>query len=1688
MPIPAAMLLGSVLLLPLCGASTLYGHKDATIVGVTAQVNSEGSTHVKRHKLLRKEVKLDHDRFEDSAGVASLLAEAGKLSTKRSRAGSRYLPQYPTGPATCDGSQLKCPADSSVDPCSQLQNCSTGGHHDCQGSFKICLPNKENPAKCESGDDCLLRCTGTFMEEKSDGSEGVPVCSDLSQDSCNGHYVADKDYLNNGLGYECHMKDDKTCGNGKLCGVQNPPESLGEKQCFEPEVFKGATDGTCATFRTRPGQECKTRCYAGYSPSVAALKCNEDGQFEPKTFTCEPNPCTVKSVQNALASGCKEGPNSGEAVIQSGEVCTTQCKDGFYPSDKLLHCHSETLSPATFTCESPCVVPTVANAAGGGVCKEAGEGEKILPFTSCTTQCAAGYTQSVRYLSCRSGTFTPKSVECKPDPCDAPVGVKFVSKEGSCKEGKSLTSGSSCTSQCLAGYTPSVATLACNAATLTPATFTCNANPCVIPTVEKSSGNGCKGVSGKTVESGKVCDTMCKAGYTPSVKRLNCLAETLTPATFVCNPDPCPIPFDKNQEASGCIGVKKNGATVIESSETCRTQCKEGYHPSSAKLSCFAGELSPATWSCEEDPCPALKNIKNAPELTCRQGDSIISGTVCTTFCSPGYTPSPKSLSCSLGDFTPATYVCKPDPCPLHLVPNRLGSGCKGVTRPAVIQSGDTCETQCEEGYSPSVKGQKCFAGSLTPTFWSCEPDPCEPPAGIRNAAPNTCKEGKSVSSGGLCTSQCADGYSPSVSSLACNLGKLAPATFTCIPDPCQIPEVSDRHGSGCRGIKGKTVNSGVTCTPVCKTGFQPSEQALRCAASKLTPATWTCDPDSCIVKPGLKKAMGTGCNGGKSGRVASGGVCKGSCLQGYAPSVSKLDCYAGIFSPESFTCDPEPCKIPTVQNRAGSGCMGIPGDSIASSKVCNAHCQGGYSPSAAKLSCSAGTLTPATFECSPDPCPMPKVGNQLGNGCKGMAGTIIASGGTCETVCARGYTPSVAKLACFAGTLKPNAYICQEDKCKAVTGVPNAPTVACQEGQSIIGGKSCTPRCNAGFSPSITSLACSRGTLNPTTFQCRADNCDVPYVANSLNPTCSEGNNIAHNKRCTPRCKSGYLPSSGSLKCTAGVLRPATFVCKAPCAAPNVLNTNQLCREGRLVSHGRSCTTQCNAGYLPSKASLQCVDGVLTSGPVWCESAPPPIGGNFYNCWTGDPHFVCSHGRRSDPLVPGTHWVLKQSCPGSPNFMWVQGLFGPVRPACTMGTAFGGHFLGKNVITIRSNNNPSWIVKWNGQNIVNAWKRSGHNTYKYNLGGTELSLTWSTNHLQLALSYGVTYKAQRSHWRRQKNIRVSGFYYTDFYTQNNLWAKTCRNGVFRGEAVELHRGYRPHGDDRMVSADYDMFQKSNSQIEAKLDSLTTMASLLDAGSDGVELVDVNVSEVDEQPCKTAQDLEGAKKNCAVLKKEETQEEQEELDEDAEAKKNQDNTYNACIADICSTASKDFGNAAKETEEESEMESALKHKKELRTASLNEECKTGWRTTDGADSFLYEAERSRANQKKDKCNQQCQVCRPEHRRFLMGPTVLHNETQDACMSQQLAMPKSDGDRTRLWILQKKFSDAEKGWLGGRFKDGVWTWSDDTSIEGMAAVAGNAGDYVCLDRDEGKLINCEHRPDVRHDSLCEVVYY
>eukprot|EP00439_Symbiodinium_sp_Y106_P079701 s473_g18.t1 len=107
-----------------------------------------------------------------------------------------------------------------------------------------------------------------------------------------------------------------------------------------------------------------------------------------------------------------------------------------------------------------------------------------------------------------------------------------------------------------------------------------------------------------------------------------------------------------------------------------------------------------------------------------------------------------------------------------------------------------------------------------------------------------------------------------------------------------------------------------------------------------------------------------------------------------------------------------------------------------------------------------------------------------------------------------------------------------------------------------------------------------------------------------------------------------------------------------------------------------------------------------------------------------------------------------------------------------------------------------------NDQPLQNSWSGSG-NSWKYDLGGTELTVSWNTNHLQAGLSYGVTYRAQRSYWNRENNIRAV-----------NWVPERCVGAELKGEAVELHHGYNPRVDNRFVSSAFDMFQQSKSNIE----------------------------------------------------------------------------------------------------------------------------------------------------------------------------------------------------------------------------------------------------------------------------------
>ncbi|CAE7279534.1 unnamed protein product [Symbiodinium microadriaticum] len=298
---------------------------------------------------------------------------------------------------------------------------------------------------------------------------------------------------------------------------------------------------------------------------------------------------------------------------------------------------SARLTPATFTCSLD----------GGLKVPEQGFGFFDLPSDVCEAPCPVPTVQNAAQTgvckeelpqcSVLAGHCALDSkaqiehrfpdVVCNPDPCPAPTGVEFAHRKGPCQEG---------------------------------------------PLITQAAGNGCRGIRmGQKVDSGK---------------------EKLTPSTFACEPDPCPsgaqIPFAKNQEGSGCLGVPgRVDGTVIESGETCRTECKEG----------------------SQDRCPAEGGVANAGARICEEGNSIESGKLCTTKCNSGYTPNHASLQCRLGKLSPHTFVCNPNPCAVPGVANRLGSGCSDTAWHANLESHIYVTTQCEDGYTPTVAELRCL-------------------------------------------------------------------------------------------------------------------------------------------------------------------------------------------------------------------------------------------------------------------------------------------------------------------------------------------------------------------------------------------------------------------------------------------------------------------------------------------------------------------------------------------------------------------------------------------------------------------------------------------------------------------------------------------------------------------------------------------------------------------------------------------------------------------------------------------------------------------------------------------------------------------------------------------------------------------------------------------------------------------
>lgn len=443
------------------------------------------------------------------------------------------------------------------------------------------------------------------------------------------------------------------------------------------------------------------------------------------------------------------------------------------------------------------------------------EGRIIQAFYYCTTRCYDGYNPVPAVLNCfptggnSPAVLYPATFFCDANPCSSPQDILNASDEPC-----GLTSfapffpahGSLCIPQCQNGFVPSVASLTCDAGTLTPPTFACEPMAC---NVSSSLNSGIRCMEpGDIFYHGESCTPRCDRGYAPTVASLTCVLGNMTPSTYNCLGLPCSAPRVQHAHPGGSC---TEGPAAVGSGGVCTAQCAEGYEPwcsyeaaprFGCALGCNAGALN-ATFNCTGRPClaPMAASIANVDPQVCLEGTLIPTGSACTPICASGYQPSTMSMSCKLTVLSPASFTCVGLPCK---APVGIANGATLTCgEGSMVGHGHVCTAACALGYGPDVSTLSCNATELSPSTFQCLGLPCTPPT-VENAADPACAEAQkgNISYGGICTAQCARDFQPLVPALLCGGGLLRPSGFLCMANSTMMQATR---------VENHTVQAGVT-------------------------------------------------------------------------------------------------------------------------------------------------------------------------------------------------------------------------------------------------------------------------------------------------------------------------------------------------------------------------------------------------------------------------------------------------------------------------------------------------------------------------------------------------------------------------------------------------------------------------------------------------------------------------------------------------------------------------------------------------------------------------------------------------------------------------------------------------------------------------------------------------------------
>eukprot|EP00457_Paulinella_chromatophora_P006619 gb/GEZN01006638.1/.p1 GENE.gb/GEZN01006638.1/~~gb/GEZN01006638.1/.p1 ORF type:complete len:533 (+),score=29.40 gb/GEZN01006638.1/:233-1600(+) len=320
---------------------------------------------------------------------------------------------------------------------------------------------------------------------------------------------------------------------------------------------------------------------------------------------------------------------------------------------------------ARAVCKVHCVASSTTPTNGGkGTC-----GSLVSDGSTCTQTCNLGFTAGVTSATrtCTKGTLSASTLMCTASSCPASTTTPTNGGKGSCIS--SVSSGSSCTETCNAGYTAggTSATRTCTQGTLSASTLSCSAT--ALLTCQWPTANAGKSISYK---AGCNCDstTMDCADFCDSTDAINfgsCGAHSASSGGCAY------MLFTSVGDSISAAGYKFNQIPNYSVA-----QCLMGCQARSiCKVHCTASTTTPT----------------NGGKGTC--GSLINDGSTCTETCNSGYTAGGSATrACSKGTLSGSTINC--------------GSGGSGGNTP----SSPTTTSTPTPGGSAAACSSKVFCSS----------------------------------------------------------------------------------------------------------------------------------------------------------------------------------------------------------------------------------------------------------------------------------------------------------------------------------------------------------------------------------------------------------------------------------------------------------------------------------------------------------------------------------------------------------------------------------------------------------------------------------------------------------------------------------------------------------------------------------------------------------------------------------------------------------------------------------------------------------------------------------------------------------------------------------------------------------------------------------------------------------------